>query len=156
MSSKPLQTIDLFLQRANDYIDWLFEKAGKDTVRPLILTSTDIPKIERPSRVPSVPFESPFIGQPMTALQEWFEHNVSDRKEFTDRTFLVLDEHSAEYESVAVVCTRETECDVVYCEFDVAMEISMACDLGTHSMSGETLKEYCGTEKVLTKKAWLG
>lgn len=79
-----------------------------------------------------------------------------DRKEFTDCSFLVLDEHSAEYESITVACTRGGDLEVVYCEFDVAMEISMTCDIGNRMMSGETLDEYVGTEKVLTKRAWLG
>ena len=124
-------------------------------MRPLVFTSTEIPEIERPSRVPSAPFKNPFTDQPMTALQEWFKHNISNRKGFTNFTFLVLDEHSAKCESVAVVCTRGGELEVIYCEFGVAMEISMACDLGTHSMYGETLGEYRGTEKILTKQAWL-
>ena len=156
MFAENLQTIDLFLQRANDYIDWLFRKPEHVAMRPLIFTSTEVVDIPRPSQVPSAPFDNPFIDQPMTALGEWFDHNVSDRKDFTDSTFLVLDEHSAEYESVAVVCTRGGKLEVVNCEFGVAMEISMVCDLGTHTMDGETLGQYVGTEKILTKEAWLG
>ncbi|MCJ1386971.1 hypothetical protein MMC17_010100 [Xylographa soralifera] len=126
-------------------------------MRPLIVTSTDVHKIdERSSRVPSTPFENPFADQPMTALGDWFEHNVSGRKEFSYSTFLVLDKHSAESESVMVVCNRGGELNGVSCGFDVAMEISMVCDLGTHSMIDGELGEYCGTAAILTKEAWLG
>ncbi|MCJ1318920.1 hypothetical protein MMC15_004252 [Xylographa vitiligo] len=126
-------------------------------MRPYIVTSTDVQKIdESPSQVPSTPLENPFTIKPMKALGDWFEHNVSGRKEFSNSTFLVLDEYSAEYESVMVVCNRGGELNGVFCEFGVAMEISMVCDLGAHSMNGGTLAEYCETAAILMKEAWLG
>jgi hypothetical protein len=161
--SNSSQTIDLFLHRANQYIDWLYSHPCpfKPAFRPLIITSPNIstlnlPRLTGRPLLPSTPFTNPFANHSLAELRQWHKTCLSDRKEFTSFVFLVLDEYSAEYECVHVVDVGGGDDDWVSCEFGVAMEVAMVLEVMTHRIDEGQLGELRGTGRILGMREWLG
>ncbi|KAF8167271.1 hypothetical protein B0H34DRAFT_9015 [Crassisporium funariophilum] len=126
VSEIPTTLLDLFLNR-ND------EQAGDcPGTAHRIMDTKDLSTISSGSSAPIQPFTSPFLGQSVPEVRDWFDANITQpcQSGFLLHCFVVLDAQSIEDETCLFVSTLDGPLESLRCDFDFAMMNAVAIFMG--------------------------
>jgi len=97
---------------------------------PYIMETKKLSKVTRGSRVPMESFKTPFLGEDVESIKAWFRSNIeeSQRPYFTDSSFIILDDMSAETDTCIVVSLWEPALATMRVEFILAVATAQAVE----------------------------
>jgi hypothetical protein len=144
------QTLDYFLQK---YLDSEDEDMISDEIA--FITSKDMSAITSGATRPAKAFTSPFLGETIQQVGDWFMANISPIDDgFTGLSFLVMDSQTVEDNTCLVVCTLLDEVETVRCEFDVAQPQILSIEFGSEGMRDARRAPFMDTGEVMTKELY--
>ena len=93
------------------------------------MDTKDLPSVTQGSKVLlNDSFESPFLGESIESLKKWYRNSMEDPKTaaFTDDSFIILDEKSAETKTCIVVALDEPALETIRVDFILALSVAQA------------------------------
>jgi hypothetical protein len=116
------------------------------------ITSKDISAITSGATRPARAFTSPFLGETVEQVNDWFIANVRDIDDgYTGFSFLVMDSQTVEDNSCLVVCNLWDEMETVRCDFDMAQSQILSIEFGYEGMRDGCRDIFMDTGAVMTK-----
>jgi len=158
ISEIPEATLDYFLQRMEKFVEgkksWI-RGIDDDTISDEIafITSKDISTITSGPTRPARAFTSPFLGETIEQVNDWFIANIRDIDDgYTGFSFLVMDSQTVEDNTCLVVCNLLDEVETVRCDFDVAQDQILSIEFGCEGMRDGYRDLFMDTGAVMTKE----
>lgn len=118
------------------------------------MKTTEPSDVSKASRPPVQAFSSPYIDQPIKQIHDWFVSYIYEPwlDGFTHYIFIVLDEYCEDTESCIVGSIMDGPVEYIRCDFHLALEIAMACEMGTSRLSDEALGMVQDSGEILTRE----
>jgi hypothetical protein len=118
------------------------------------ITSKDLSAITSGATRPARAFTSPFLGETVEQVNDWFIANMGDIYDgYTGFSFLVMDSQTVEDNSCLVVCnlSESDEVETVRCDFDMAQDQILLIEFGCEGMRDGHRDIFMDTGAVMTK-----
>ena len=147
------QTLDYFLQGMEKYLEGVDHLTISDEIA--FITSKDMSAITSGATRPTKAFTSPFLGETIQQVGDWFMANISPIEDgFTGISFLVMDSQTVEDNTCLVVCAVLDEVETVRCNFDVAQDQIISIEFGSEGMRDARHAPFMDTGEVMTKELY--
>ncbi|MCJ1401154.1 hypothetical protein MMC11_004366 [Xylographa trunciseda] len=156
----PASTLNAFLTRLTNRNSSL-EHLEMPHSGVLIVQTPEVPHTAtRASRAPLAAFRSPFLGQTQEQMTAFFkthvqQHDPTGISVHSVSTFIILDERSVS-EELCLIVSEAAEPASARCEFDLAVEVLVAPEMGTGELNeGLRREEWTeGGEWVYRLEKW--
>lgn len=154
------QTLNYFLQRIEE-VDiegakswmWGFDETVSDEIA--FMTSKDVSAITSGATIPAKAFASPFLGETIEQVNEWFIANIRPIDDgFTGFSFLIMDSQTVEDNTCLLVCNLDDEVETVRCGFDVAQTQINSIEFGSEGMRDGYRDLFMDTGEVMTRELY--
>ncbi|KAF8066893.1 hypothetical protein FPV67DRAFT_1450014 [Lyophyllum atratum] len=150
----PASMLNLLLECSEEYMRE-FEGDDLDISQDIVIMNTkEVSSISKGSSLPVDSSPTAFVGHTVWEIRDWFDANITQprRKGFMQYWFLVLDAQSIEDESCLFVCTLDVPMQSLRCDFDVALQNAVLCEVRGHSIESEGLMGcYMRSGVIMTK-----
>jgi len=156
ISDIPEATLDSFLQCIENTIEekkeWMF--GCDDTLSDEIafITSKDLSTITSGATRPAKAFRSPFVGESIEQVGDWFVKNIEPSDEYTHYSFVVMDSRTAEDNTCIVVWATDDEVESFRCDFNVAQLEINSLEFGSEGVRDGLRDLFLETGEVMTKE----
>jgi len=122
----------------------------------VIIDTKDITTITEGSSPPVSSSPTAFLNRTLQEVRDWFGANITQPcpEGFMPYCFLVLDDKSTEDNSCVFVCTQDSapgEIESLRCEFDVALDNAVVCDMG-QSIEEGSMERFMRSGVTMTKE----
>ncbi|KAF8187785.1 hypothetical protein BJ912DRAFT_1143597 [Pholiota molesta] len=152
----PTTTLDLLLECTQEYLDEPTPSAHVSE-RVVIMHTKDIATITKGSSPPITSSPTAFLGLSLEEVRDWFAANITEpcAERFMSHCFLVLDNESIEDESCIFVATQYSapgEIHALRCDFDVAYQSALICDVQEISIEEGVTGSFMRSGVTMTKE----
>ncbi|KAF8066872.1 hypothetical protein FPV67DRAFT_1781335 [Lyophyllum atratum] len=149
----PASTLNLLLECSEEYMREV-EGDDLDISKDIVIINTkEISSISKGSSLPVDSSPTVFVGHTVQEIRHWFDANIAqpERKGFMPHCFLVLDAQSIEDESCLFVCTLDGRMQSLRCDFDVALQSAVLCDVRYESIEDSGMARFMRSGVIMTK-----
>lgn len=127
---------------------------SKETSERIVIIDTEnLSNITKGSSTPVEPFTSPFLGKTVEEVSSWFDSNITqpERTGYMHNCFLILDAQSVDDETCIFVCTRDAPLQSLRCDFYLAAQNAVICEMGQNMKEG-IMGSFMRSGEVMTKE----
>jgi len=116
------------------------------------ITTKDISAITSGASRPAKAFTSPFLGETVQQVNDWFVANIRPiGNGYTGFSFLLMDSQTVEDNTCLVVCNLLDEVETVRCHFEVAQAQVESIEFGCEGMRDGYRDLFMDTGEVMTE-----
>lgn len=153
------QTLDSFLEAIENFVEYKKKQFfGLDdctlSEEVAFITSRDLSTITSGATRPTKAFQSPFVGESIQQVGDWFVKNIVPSDGYTHCSFLVMDSQTAEDNTCIVVYATEDEVESFRCEFSLAQTQINSLEFGSGVVKEGSRALFMETGEVMTKEKY--
>jgi len=124
------------------------------TDRIAFITSKDVSAITSGATRPAKALRSPFLGESIEEVCDWFINNIAPGDVFTAHSFLVMDSRTVEDNTCLLVCTLGDELKTLRCDFEVAQLQISSIEYGGAGMEDGIRDLFMKSGAVMTREKY--
>jgi hypothetical protein len=145
-----LQCIEIFVEERKKQFFGVDDYTLSDEIA--FITSKDLSTITSGATRPAKAFRSPFVGESIEQVGDWFVKNIVPSNGYTRRAFVVMDSQTVEDNTCIVVRATVDEVESFRCDFDVAQLQINSLEFGSEGMREGVRALFLETGEVMTKE----